>query len=331
MPGADPNAPMDEVRAVNPQTQVAKRKKSPKELFEESMNEGLQLRGFQMGLGAEAVHPSAAVKATESTNVNLGDIFRGMSELNVGLANQLLQSRESGGPDPNQERLWTFLTAQLQRLQDRQDQAIQQKNQDPFSLVFENLGKYQQLVSGLQQRDPMNPMLAQAGMNIESLKLQAQMEMNKQQHEEKMETMRQQWKREDERWMKEFQLKVAQTQSSEKRAQEAGGFLQDLAGALAGALEPGSTASTTVAAAPPRQPRLKTFKCRPPQGCGATVHVASPDSTEAVCGNCGLTWDLGGAPPPPAGPVSPPADLPPFVSPEVPSSFTPPHIAEEEE
>lgn len=327
MPGPDPNAPMDEVRMVNPTTQVAKKKRSPKEIFEDSMNEGLQLRGFEMGLGhqPQVMQP---VKATESTNVNLGDIFKGMAELNVGLATQLLQGKESGGPDPNQERLWTFLTAQLARLQDRQDLALQQKDKDPFSLVFDNLGKYQQLVSGLQQRDPMNPMLAQAGMNIEALKLQAQMEMSKQQHEEKMETMRQQWKREDERWIHEFKLKVTQTQASEQRAKEAGGFLQDLAGALAGALEPG-TAAATVAAAPARQPRLKTFKCRPPHGCGATVQVPSPDSVEATCGNCGLTWDLGGAPPPVSSPPAAPV-APTEVIPET-SPFTPPHIAEEEE
>lgn len=274
-------------------------KRSPKEIMEDAMADGLAVQGFRMGLGYDpaAVQPQQPVRATESISLNVGEIFKGLSDLNVGLAKELLAKKEQA-QNPSDERLWTFMLAQLDRLQQRQDSA--QSQQDPFAVVFDNLEKYKQVVTGLQQHEPANLQLSQAGMNIESLKIQSLMQDSKQQHEERMQTMTRQWDREDKRWLEEFKLKQQESNSNQRRAQEAGGFLEDLANALAGSLEPSQGSSI---AAAPRPARLKTFKCQPPHGCGGIVQVASPDAIEATCGNCGLIWDLPGYSPPSPPPV----------------------------
>jgi hypothetical protein len=279
----------------------------------------MELAGFFQGMGVTPPYLNAQAQGkTEektSTTVDLGTAFKAMTDQNNNLMTHVMnmsQGTKAGQTDPFVQ----FMMGELKEMKTALMAAKENPHQvDPWQAMDTYVTRYDGMMDKLKKNLNL-PANLQLGTGNEGVAIQLKnLELQQQERGLQFEVQKHQWdvEREDakevrleasRRFDMEHRLKVEEIKDKQVRSDNITGWMQDLAGAFAGAIDAtGGSQSLNVGAQPhPGEPptfRASSLLCGTPN-CETRVKIPA-GATEVVCPKCQMGYEIGpedSAPPP---------------------------------
>jgi hypothetical protein len=296
------------------------------ESIKSNLQEGASLAAFYQGLGinpswGQAVPQQAGkTEVKESTTVDLGTAFKAMTDQNATMMNAVLnmsKGTQAGAQDPFVQ----FMVGELKEMKTALQTAKENPHQvDPWQAMDNYVTRYDGMMEKLKKNLNL-PANLQLGTGNESTVIQLKnMELQQLERNLQFEERKHQWdvEREDSREARleqarrfnmEHNLKIQEIKDKQARSENVTSWVQDLAGAFVGAIDPtGGSQSLNVGAQPPSgEPptfRASSLLCGTPN-CETRVKIPA-GATEVVCPKCQMGYEIG--PEDSAPPQSQPAE-----------------------
>ncbi|MFA5391744.1 MAG: hypothetical protein WC331_10020 [Candidatus Omnitrophota bacterium] len=277
---------------------LKRRENDPVDEIERSYYRGRRVAAFASGAGIEGDNkPSAsAPKTEEKTQLNIGDIFKSQGDTLNTVLTQLTQVMAN-----NQN------SAQNVELSRVREELVALKNQYQSSDPIDSLMKAITLQDTITDRikksiQPATQSPSSASLSLEAQvhlkKLEIELETMRQQHQERMDTMRAQWAREEKNNDRQYNLELMKFDADGGRRTELLGTISQAVSAFvdgkmgqvgASGVSARPKPKPGVAASPPPE-AVKSIVCDK-EGCGAVIKLIE-GVTSVTCPECGETYDM---------------------------------------